>query len=241
MCSSALLDTPPAPARARSRGEAARLVPLEVLERQITQLASHINAATCRWLELVAEYDAREGWAQWGCRSCAHWVSWQCSIAPGAAREHVRVARRLADLPELRSAFAAGRLSYSKLRALTRVENVEREAELLELAEHATAAQLERLVRGYRQVAAVERAADGEPPERWVRWDYVDDGSLLLQARLPPEEGELLVAAIENARAQLEAEERGDLRCADREWASVAGRDDDGSVDVSAETSGRRS
>src|ERR671929_1135933 len=78
MCSSALLDTPPAPARARSRGEAARLVPLEVLERQITQLASHINAATCRWLELVAEYDAREGWrsgaaarARTGCRGSA--------------------------------------------------------------------------------------------------------------------------------------------------------------------------
>ena len=58
--------------------------PLEVLEREITTLASQIHAATCRWLGLVAEYDAREGWAQWGCKSCAHWVAWQCGIAPGA-------------------------------------------------------------------------------------------------------------------------------------------------------------
>ena len=73
--------------------------PLEVLEHEITSLAAQIHAATCRWLGLVAEYDAREGWAQWGCRSCAHWVAWQCGIAPGAAREHVRVARRLGELP----------------------------------------------------------------------------------------------------------------------------------------------
>jgi Domain of unknown function (DUF222)/HNH endonuclease len=182
------------------------LLPLEVLERQITELASHLNAAMCRWLDLVAEYDAREGWAQWGCRSCAHWVSWQCSIAPGAAREHVRVARRLADLPLLRAAFAEGKLSYSKLRAITRVENVQREDELLELAEHATAAQLERLVRGYRQVTAAERTAADEPPERWVRWDHADDGSLLLYGRLPAEEGELVTTAVEAAREQLAAE-----------------------------------
>ena len=52
--------------------------PLELLEREITELASHIHAATCRWLGLVAEFDRREGWADWGCRSCAHWVSWRC-------------------------------------------------------------------------------------------------------------------------------------------------------------------
>ena len=142
--------------------------PLELLEREITELASHIHAATCRWLGLVAEFDRREGWADWGCRSCAHWVSWRCGIAPVAAREHVRVARRLESLPLVRSAFGEGRLSYSKVRALTRVEEVEREEDLLSLAEHATAAQLERLVRAYRGVVAVERSE----PERWVAWSH---------------------------------------------------------------------
>ena len=132
--------------------------PLELLEREITELASHIHAATCRWLGLVAEFDRREGWAGWGYRSCAHWVSWRCSIAPGAAREHVRVARRLESLPLVRAAFAEGRLSYSKVRALTRVEDVTGEDELVMLAEHASAAQLERLLRAYRGVVAAERA-----------------------------------------------------------------------------------
>jgi hypothetical protein len=171
-----------------------------VLEREITTLASQIHAATCRWLALVAEYDAREGWAQWGCRSCAHWVAWQCGIAPGPAREHVRVARRLVELPLIRAAFAAGELSYSKVRALTRVENVRREQDLLDLARHATASQLERLLRAYRGVVAAERAAAGGEPERWLALDHADDGSLLLRGRLPAEEGALVMAALEAAQ-----------------------------------------
>ena len=171
-----------------------------MLEREITTLASQIHAATCRWLELVAEYDAREGWAQWGSRSCAHWVAWQCGIAPGPAREHVRVARRLVELPLVRAAFAAGELSYSKVRALTRVENVQREQDLLDLARHATASQLERLLRAYRGVVAAERAAAGGEPERWLALDHADDGSLLLRGRLPAEEGALVMAALEVAQ-----------------------------------------
>ena len=176
--------------------------PLELLEREITELASQIHAATCRWLELVAEYDAREGWAHWGCKSCAHWVSWQCGIVPGAAREHVRVARRLQELPLIRAAFGAGELSFSKVRALTRVENVEREAELLEIARHATASQLERLLRAYRSVVAAEQAATGRP-ERWLVIEHDDDGSVLVRGRFPAEEGALIVAALEAAQEHL--------------------------------------
>jgi Domain of unknown function (DUF222)/HNH endonuclease len=174
--------------------------PLETLEREISSLATQIHAATCRWLCLVAEYDAREGWAPWGCRSCADWVAWQCGIAPGVAREHVRVARRLIELPLIRAAFAEGELSYSKVRALTRVENVEREQDVLDLARHATASQLERLVRAYRGVVTAERTAAGRRPERWLSFDHADDGSLLLRGRLPAEEGALVMAALQAAQ-----------------------------------------
>jgi Domain of unknown function (DUF222)/HNH endonuclease len=195
-----------------------------VLEREITSLATQIHAATCRWLGLVAEYDAREGWAQWGCQSCAHWVAWQCGIVPGVAREHVRVARRLGELPLIRAAFAEGELSYSKVRALTRVENVEREQELLDLARHATASQLERLLRAYRGVVAAERAAAGEPPERWIAFDHADDGSVLLRGRLPAEEGALVLAALEAAQDRLAQQD------------VPAGTPDDGEADAPAGT-----
>jgi hypothetical protein len=169
---------------------------VERLENEIVELAAHIHAATCRWLGLVAEFDRLHGWEAWGCRSCAHWIAWRCSISDVAARDQVRVARRLQELPRIREAYAAGELSYSKVRALTRVGAVAREDELLGLARHATAAQLERMVRGYRRVVAAERAADGRP-ESYVTWQHDDDGSLLLYARLPAEAGATVLAALE--------------------------------------------
>src|SRR5215208_6928709 len=72
-----------------------------------------------------------------GLSQCAHWVSWRCGIALVSAREHLRVAHRLEQLPLIRAAFSDGRLSYSQVRALTRAEQVEKEEELLSLARHA--------------------------------------------------------------------------------------------------------
>ncbi len=68
----------------------------ERLESEICELAAHISAATCRWLVMVAEFNRREGWADWGCRPCAHWLNWRCGLAMRAGREHVRVARSAA-------------------------------------------------------------------------------------------------------------------------------------------------
>lgn len=172
------------------------------LADEITTLAAHISAATCRFLVLLAEFDERGGWADEGCKTCAAWVSWKCSMQANAAREHVRVARRLPELPRVREAFERGELTYSKVRAITRVENIEDEEGLVTLARHATASQLERLIRSYRSVLAVEDP-ERHRPERSVSWSYDEDGSLVLRARLPAEEGALVVAALEAARDRL--------------------------------------
>src|SRR5919201_1275772 len=184
----------------RSAVDEGRLAELtiEELEDQVAEIASHIYAGTCRWLELVAELDRRGGCAQWGCGSCAEWLAWRCALMPRAAREHVRVARRLCELPLLHAAFARGELSYAKVRALTRVARPESEEELLELARHLTAAQLERAVRAYRRVSSEEAAAAQAAAYIGYCWD--EDGSLLLQGRLAPEEGALFLRALEAAR-----------------------------------------
>lgn len=170
---------------------------LEELEREICELAGHLAAATCRWLQLVAEFDERGGWAEWGVNSCAHWLSWRCSIGLITAREHVRVARRLRDLPLVREAFSTGELSYCKVRALTRVATGRTEASLVTIARHATGAQLERLVRGYRGVlaATVDGTRDAHE-RRGLRWRWEDDGSLSFTGRVPAEDGAMLLAAI---------------------------------------------
>ena len=99
---------------AASPAEPAR-VPLERVEAQICELAGHLAAATCRFLVLLADFDARRGWASWEMNSCAQWLSWKCQMSSGTAREHVRVARALRELPVIRARFAAGRLSYAKV------------------------------------------------------------------------------------------------------------------------------
>lgn len=91
------------------------------LETELLGLAGHIAAAQCRFLQLLAAYDSRAGWAGPGLRSCAHWLSWRIGMSLRTATEHVRVAHALTDLPLITEAFAAGRISYSKVRAITRV------------------------------------------------------------------------------------------------------------------------
>ena len=129
---------------------------IDELASEICTLSGHINAANHRWLLLVAEYDRRDGWSDGTTQSCAHWLNWRCGIAMGAAREKVRVARALEKLPKISAAMASGSLSYSKVREITRVASAETEDYLLMIAEHGTAAQVEKLVRTFRRCQEVE-------------------------------------------------------------------------------------
>src|SRR6185436_6808622 len=101
-------------------------------------------------LELIREFDARQGWGT-GFRSCAHWLSYRAGLDLGAARERVRVARALGALPLFAQALARGELSYSKVRALTRVATPETEARLLALGRAGATFHIERIVRGWRR------------------------------------------------------------------------------------------
>jgi hypothetical protein len=176
-------------------------VPLPELEARITELAGHLNAAGHRFLVLLAEFDRREGWADGATRSCAHWLSWKCGIDPGAAREKLRVARALQALPQIGAAMGRGELSYSKVRALTRVASVETEASLLMIARHGTVDQVEAVVRGYRRAQqAVELSREArQHAGRALRWHHDEDGSLVMQVRLPAEGGALVLQALQGA------------------------------------------
>jgi len=118
---------------------AADLAPIEDLDRNIRTLCSHINAATYELLVLIREFDERAGWLKWGLKNCAEWLAWRCDFSMTTALEKVRVAHALKTLPGISGAFGSGELSYSKVRALTRVANRGNEDELLVFALRATA------------------------------------------------------------------------------------------------------
>ena len=170
----------------------------ESLGDEIARLAAHLHAATYQLLVLIREFDEREGWTC-GFLSCAQWLSWRTGIGPGPAREKVRVARALASLPLISGAMAQGQLSFSKVRALSRVATPENETELLEVARHATAAHIERLVRAWRQVDRLEEAEEEQlrHQSRFLRLYPDQDGSYVLRGRLDPEVGALLEKAQE--------------------------------------------
>jgi hypothetical protein len=174
-------------------------VPLERLEAQICELAGHLAAATCRFLVLLGDFDARRGWASWDMNSCAAWLSWKCQMTAGTAREHVRVARALRDLPVIRGEFGAGRLSYAKVRALTRIATPATEAGLAEIAGPMTGNQLERFARAHRQVSAADDAA--ARVRRRLAFRVEEDGSLAGTFRLPPLAGAVLLKALRAAAA----------------------------------------
>src|SRR5437868_8993317 len=169
-------------------------VPLERLEAQICEGAAQVAAGMGRWLLLVGEFDRRKGYERWECTSAAFWLNWQCGISARTAREQVRVGRALLDYPRICEALCSGQISYSKVRAITRVVTPETEATLLDLASAVPASQIERVVAGRKRVDTLETAAVHKARHLDTYDD--DDGSSVGMFRLDPEEGALIRAAL---------------------------------------------
>ena len=171
------------------------------LEAQITELAGHLNAANHRWLALIAEFDRRQGWSDGLSQSCAHWLSWKCGLDLGAAREKVRVARALEGLPQIAGAMGRGELSYSKVRAVTRVATPATEEALLNVALSGTTHYVEAVVRQFRQAQELEEMSREarQYAHRRLTFFHDEDGSLIVKLQLAAESGALLLKALDAA------------------------------------------
>ena len=213
----------------------------EALGGEMVELSAHINAAEARFLELVAQFERDELWGVFGCRSCAQWLNWQCGMGENAARERVRVARALEQLPKIRAAFSHGEISYSKVREMTRIAIPESEEALLMIARHGTAAHVQRLVRKYRRVERIEAAAlaEAQHRRRYLHYSHDDDGMLVIEARLPPEVGEVVRKALEAAVEALYQEGvRGQRAQGQGEPGAVSKSSEPGGVSEPAEPGG---
>ena len=204
-----------------ARGEQmqAKLESLEAIERELAELSAQNESAKHRLLVLIEAFARADGWSRQGFVSCAAFLSYRVGLGKVAAREHVRVARAL---PEIAESLAAGALSFSKVRALTRVANPQNEAELCSVAKAGTAAHVERLVRAMHraQGPADSAAANPHHEARYVQLRPQEDGSLELRAKLPAELGAIVQKAIEVALEQQEREQDAaqtthGQRCAD--------------------------
>ncbi|MCY3813292.1 MAG: DUF222 domain-containing protein [Gammaproteobacteria bacterium] len=162
----------------------------------VTDMAAHINVADWRFIKLVAAMDCRRGWDERGYCNLGNWLDHRCGLGPCAARERIRIGRALARLPRVDAAFRDGILSYSKVRAITRVATRETEAMLLSIAHRSSAAQLESLVRTYQRVERSDGERRPSEERRGLSWHY-EDGMLVVTAAVPAERGALLINALQ--------------------------------------------
>jgi hypothetical protein len=176
----------------------APLSPVDQLGERIAELAAQISAATHELLVMLRDFDRQAGWSC-GFRSCAHWLVWRVGLDLGAAREKMRVARALAELPLLSEALRRGEISYSKVRALTRIATPAIEQDLLSFARTGTAAHVEKLVRGLRRVDQLAAGNDERRRHatRYLRAYTDQDGMVVVTGRLAPEAGAALLRALD--------------------------------------------
>ncbi len=191
---------PDADERHRRRAERNRLA------NEIAELSARIDAAIYELLVRIRRFDELEGWA--GATSYAQWLSWRANLAPGTAREYVRVAHALATLPKISDALRRGRISYSKVRAMTRVATPATEERLLHLAHQGTAEHLERVVRAWRLCDRQhEGREDGARRRHHSLSIYPDPaGMFVVRGRLTPEVGAVVCRALDAATEQLRQE-----------------------------------
>ncbi len=176
------------------------MVEHEELGDEIASIAAKLNVVNHQLISRIRRFDEIEGWFVQGAMSCAHWLTWRIGLDPGAAREKVRVARALGGLPRVDAAFAAGRLSYAKVRAITRVATPENEERLLDVSLAATGAQLEQICRGLRLACAGDRM---QAEERYVRARTLGSGLVRLEAIVTPDESDLILKALTQVRKAL--------------------------------------
>ena len=174
----------------------------EVLEGRLRALAGEIAAAQGEFLGLLAEYDELEGWAQWGVRSAAEWLSNHCGHGAYNARREVALAHALESLPVLAGSMAAGSMSMDKATAVASLATPESEEGLVDLALETTANQLARLMAASRRALDPPSDNDDAAAQRRARslstwWDR--EGMLALRGRLPAEQGALLQRALQKA------------------------------------------
>ena len=166
------------------------------LRRAVVDMAARVNLADWRLVKLIAAMDRTCGWREGGYCSLGNWLDHRCGLGPCAARERIRIGRALERLPRIDAAFRDGVISYSKVRAITRVATPETDAMLLAIAEGSSAARLESLVRTHERVGGGEGARASSEARRSLTWRY-EDGMLVITAAVPAERGALVIKALQ--------------------------------------------
>ena len=205
-------------------------------------LRAAVIAAGVRWsagqrrlVRLVGVLDRSKEWELDGASSCAIWVANAVDVEVCTAREWVRIGRSLVELDVIDNAFQQGLLSYSKVRALTRIATPETQVELCALAQRVPAARLAHALAAWLARNETSEETDARHDEaRAFTWRIDLDGMMVGSFRFSPAVGSEIVNPVEALVVQGRAARERDTAPADalsrrsRRWPSIAQQRADG-------------
>ena len=184
------------------------------IEEDFAELQRVVEIAEAQRLRRLAVIERRAIHQRDGHLSAASWLATSFRVGWGAAKEQVRVARGLEEMPETRKALDAGELSLSAAQVLVAAREVDPEAfgrcepQLVEAARIHQVRDLQKVAAHWRQAVERERAVDGEDELRRRRRLHASQtfaGMVRVDGDLDPETGETLLTAL---RAIMDAESR---------------------------------
>ena len=176
---------------------------------QVKLLAQALDRGTCKLIRLLPAFDKHRAWANDGQRSCVSWLNTYCGMSLSAAHDRCRVAYALEKLPIITRLFMLGELSWSKVRALTRIATPENEQELAAQALLMSASAIEQLARQYRDVGNADKLekdnerASKQYEDRRVHYRYDEQGMVSIHASLPPLEGAAVLKSLARAEDEI--------------------------------------
>ena len=180
------------------------------IAQRLKSLSEDIAANLADQLELLTRFDALNGWESGGAKNCASWMNLELGIGIKLAREYLRVGRDLRDLPIVTALFRAGKLTWSKVRLLTRVANDDNEPLLCHAALDASVSQVERLCNEHHwqndkkaQLSDRDHALQ-QWESRALRWDDCSNGNVRISLSLPPHHAQAFLNSVEYSLGQLE-------------------------------------
>ena len=163
-----------------------------------------LDSGEAEWLEVLARFDCAGGWATDGQLCCVDWLMWRAGLGRATAFEKLRVAHELRRRPVLAAALAAGRASYSAIRAMVRAEGACTDVDeaFVAVAEAGTVADVERAVAAYLLYASQERRPSELERRRELRMKPIGDGLVKVEAIITDVEAAELEAALSSSMAE---------------------------------------
>lgn len=167
------------------------------IDRGFDHFAGLRSASEAVLCQLIQAADISQHWMGDGARSLDDWVSVKLRLRAETARQLVRIARRLLDLPLVTERFAAGDLSLDQVDSISRVAQPDTEESLIEEALGLSNHALDRLARLANPPQLRDEHRTYHRRSLFMQWN-LDESELKLNGNLPATQGEIVQEALES-------------------------------------------